>query len=92
MTPLHSHWKNHPNPQQDLFCLPIFWFCRRKKNKMTALFVWDKDIAQKNSLWNLHVCMYYNTNWFISSIFFHFTLLPFSIFQYYIVIYIILYI
>jgi hypothetical protein len=41
-----------------------------ERNKKTFLF---KITIQGVSLWHFHVCMYYNPNWFIPSIF-----LPFS--------------
>jgi hypothetical protein len=41
---LHHHFPttgtNHPSPGKDQFCFPVLWFCRRKKKKMTFLFVY----------------------------------------------------
>jgi hypothetical protein len=56
------------------------WFCRRKwkKKKMTFLLVWDKG-SYTGSFLMLFPCinLYCNPNWFISSIFLYFTLVPF---------------
>jgi hypothetical protein len=63
----------HPPPRQDPFCPTVLWFCKRKKWYL-CLF---KITIQGVSLWHFHVYMYYNLNWFISSIFLLSTLVPF---------------
>jgi hypothetical protein len=64
----------NPCPRQDLFYPPVLWFCKRKKKKRHfCLF----KIAQGVSLWHVHVCMHYNPNWFISSVFLLSTLVHF---------------
>jgi hypothetical protein len=63
-----SHW--YQSPRQDLFCPLVFQFCKRKK--VTFLF---KIAIQGVSLW--HLCMCYNPNWFICSIFLPSSLVPF---------------
>jgi hypothetical protein len=70
------HW--YQLPRQDLFCLLVLWFCKRKKKCHYFLF---KIALQGVSLWHFHVRMYYNPNWFISSILLLFTLVPFWWFQ-----------
>jgi hypothetical protein len=61
---------------QDLFCPPVLRFCRREKIKWKT---WNfslfkiKVATQGVSLWQFHVHMYYNPNWFISS---NFLILP----------------
>jgi hypothetical protein len=50
----------------------LFFFCT--KNKKTFLF---KIATQGVSLWQFHVYMYYNLNWFFLSIFLLSTLVPF---------------
>jgi hypothetical protein len=45
-------------PRWDLFCLPILWFCKRKK-----WHFWLFKIATQGvSLWHFHVYMYYKPN------------------------------
>jgi hypothetical protein len=61
-------------PRQDLFCLPVLRFCKRKKKWHFCL---SKISVQGVSLWHFYVRMYYNLNWFISSIFLLSTLAPF---------------
>jgi hypothetical protein len=52
-------------PRQDLLLPPVLQFCKIK-NMIFFLF---KVSTRGVSLWNFHVYMYYNPNWFISSIF-----------------------
>jgi hypothetical protein len=64
-----SHWYQPPHTQsasQDLFCLHVFWFYKRKRWHF-CLF---KISPQEVSLWHFHVYMYYSPNWFITSTFF----------------------
>jgi hypothetical protein len=60
-------------PQAGPF-LPSYSPILQMKKKMTFLF---KRATQGVSLWHFHVYMYYNGNWFISSIFLLCTLVPF---------------
>jgi hypothetical protein len=57
-----SHW--YQSPRQDLFCPPVLCFVKEKN--FFGLF---RIATQGVSLWHLCMCMYYNLNWFISSIF-----------------------
>jgi hypothetical protein len=50
------------SPKQDLFHPPALW-------KTIWHFCLFKIAIQGDSLWHFHVYMYYNMNWFISSIF-----------------------
>jgi hypothetical protein len=64
---------NSSPPGKD--CSPIVW---KKKGKKWHFCLLEINIATQGvSLWYFHVCMYHNTNWFISSIFLHSTLVPF---------------
>jgi hypothetical protein len=58
------------NLRQDLFYLPVL--CFWKKN-----FCLFKIVVESVSLWHIHVYMYYNTSWFILSIFLLSTLVLF---------------
>jgi hypothetical protein len=60
-------------PRQNLFCPPVLWFCKRKKWHL-CLF---KIATQGVFLWHIHVYMYYNPNWFMSSIFLFSTIVCF---------------
>jgi hypothetical protein len=74
-SPYHLHLPigaNNP-PWQDLYYLPSFWFCRRKKKKWWFCLFEIKVVIKGVSL----LIMFYNHNWFISSIFLHSTLVPF---------------
>jgi hypothetical protein len=63
-----------PSPRQNLLCPCVLRFCKKtNKNKTFCLF---KIAIQGVSLWHFHVYMYYNPNWFISSIFLLFYLSP----------------
>jgi hypothetical protein len=55
------------NPQADLFCPPVLQLYKRKK--MIFSFV---IATQVFSLWHFHVYMYYNSYWFITSVFLSF--------------------
>jgi hypothetical protein len=59
------------SPGQDLFCPSVLWFCRRKKRiderKIWYFSLFEVKVAAQ--LWYFHVCMYYNPNWFIGSLF-----------------------
>jgi hypothetical protein len=64
-----SHW--YPPCRQDVFCPPVFQFCKRKK--VTLLFVYD---SYTGSLIVTFPYIYNNPNWFTSFIFFFLPLSP----------------
>jgi hypothetical protein len=51
-------------PKQNMSCLPVLWFCRRKKWQLCLFEI--KVATQCVSLLYLHVFMYYKPYWFIS--------------------------
>jgi hypothetical protein len=64
-----------PNPTlADKTCSVLLFSDFVKEKKMKFLF---KKATQGVFLWHLHVYMYYNPNWFVSSIFLLSTLVPF---------------
>jgi hypothetical protein len=66
--PISSTLPLVPTPPVLPFCFPILL------KKYFCLFM----IATHGvSLWHFHICMYYNPNWFISTIFLLSTLVPF---------------
>jgi hypothetical protein len=67
----HSHW--YQSTRQDLLCLSVLLFCKRKEWHF-CLF---KIVTQGVSLWHSHEYIYYDANWFISSVFLLSTLVPF---------------
>jgi hypothetical protein len=61
---------------------PDLWFCRRKnikdkKRNMIFLLVWGKDDTDGVSLCCFHPYMYYNLDWFVSSLTLHSSLVHF---------------
>jgi hypothetical protein len=66
--PLHHHLTSPPHwyqtPWLDLSCTPVF-HCTKSK----IIFCLFKKAIEAVSFWHFHVCVYYNVNWCIPSMF-----------------------